>query len=109
MEDTLQSQVKDFLANLTKLQESGGPKFKDVLDKHVVLVTSGGTAVPLEKNTVRQIENFSTGMRGARSAEQFIKAGHPVIFFHRKDSLQPFSVEIQDEWKTWLEAIDRSN
>lgn len=107
MEDTLQSQVKDFLGNLNKLQQE--PKFKDVLDKHVVLVSSGGTAVPLEKNTVRQIENFSTGMRGARSAEQFIKAGHPVIFFHRKDSLQPFSVEIQDEWRTWLEAIDRSN
>lgn len=35
--------------------------------------------------------------------------GHPVIFFHRKDSLQPFSVEIQDEWRTWLEAIDRAN
>ena len=107
MEDTLQSQVKDFLANLSKMQQES--KFKDVLDKHVVLISSGGTAVPLEKNTVRQVENFSTGMRGARSAEQFIKAGHPVIFFHRKDSLQPFSVEIQDEWRTWLEAIDRSN
>ena len=35
--------------------------------------------------------------------------GHPVIFFHRKDSLQPFSVEIQDEWRTWLESIDRAN
>lgn len=48
-------------------------------------------------------------MRGARSAEQFIKAGHAVIFFHRKDSIQPFSVEIQDEWRTWLEAIDIAN
>ena len=35
----------------------------------VVLITSGGTAVPLEKNTVRSIENFSTGGRGAISAE----------------------------------------
>lgn len=35
----------------------------------VVLVTSGGTSVPLEKNTVRSIENFSTGSRGAKSAE----------------------------------------
>lgn len=45
------------------------PQFKDIKDKHVVLVTSGGTSVPLEKNTVRSIENFSTGTRGARSAE----------------------------------------
>jgi len=52
-----------------------------------VLITSGGTSVPLEKNTVRSVENFSTGARGARSAEYFIKAGHPVIFLHRKDSL----------------------
>lgn len=107
MEDTLQNQVKEFLGNLPKMQQQSS--FTDILDKHVVLVSSGGTAVPLEKNTVRQIENFSTGMRGARSAEQFIKAGHAVIFFHRKDSLQPFSVEIQDEWKMWLESIDRAN
>ena len=103
MEDTLQSQLKEYLENIPKLQ------VKDVADKHVVLVSSGGTSVPLEKNTVRSIENFSTGTRGARSAEQFLKAGHPVIFFHRKDSIQPFSVEIQDEWRTWLESIDKSN
>lgn len=35
----------------------------------VVLVTSGGTSVSLEKNSVRTIENFSTGRRGASSAE----------------------------------------
>lgn len=41
------------------------------LDKNrpMILVTSGGTSVPLEKNTVRSIENFSTGKRGAASAE----------------------------------------
>jgi phosphopantothenate-cysteine ligase len=107
MEDSIQGQVKDFLANLTTMQKQAS--FRDVLDKHVVLISSGGTAVPLEKNTVRQIENFSTGMRGARSAEHFVKAGHAVIFFHRKDSIQPFSVEIQDEWRTWLESIDIAN
>ena len=67
MEDTLQNQVKEFLGNLPKMQQQSS--FTDILDKHVVLISSGGTAVPLEKNTVRQIENFSTGMRGARSAE----------------------------------------
>ena len=30
-------------------------------DKVIAFVTSGGTSVPLEKNTVRSIENFSTG------------------------------------------------
>lgn len=36
---------------------------------NIVLVTSGGTAVPLEKQTVRFLDNFSTGNRGALSAE----------------------------------------
>lgn len=38
-------------------------------NRPMVLVTSGGTSVPLEKHTVRSIENFSTGKRGAASAE----------------------------------------
>lgn len=106
-EDSVQQQVKEFVENFSKME--GQPQFKGIKDKHVVLITSGGTKVPLEKNAVRSIENFSKGTRGARSAEQFIKAGFPVIFFHRKNSLQPFSVEIQDEWSTWLESIDRAN
>ena len=87
----------------------GQPQFRGIKERHVVLISSGGTRVPLEKNAVRSVENFSKGTRGARSAEQFIKAGLPVIFFHRKNTLQPFSVEIQDEWSTWLEALDRAN
>jgi phosphopantothenate-cysteine ligase len=35
----------------------------------IVFITSGGTSVKLEKNTVRSLENFSTGGRGRRSAE----------------------------------------
>lgn len=42
---------------------------KNTTCKGVVLITSGGTSVPLEKNTVRSIENFSTGGRGSKSAE----------------------------------------
>jgi phosphopantothenate---cysteine ligase (ATP) len=49
----------------------------------VICVTSGGTSVPLEINTVRSIENFSTGLRGALSAEEFLKKGYFVIFLHR--------------------------
>lgn len=42
---------------------------KMVQDCRVVLVTSGGTVVPLERQTVRFLDNFSTGSRGAFSAE----------------------------------------
>lgn len=37
--------------------------------KDVVLVTSGGTTVPLEKKMIRFLDNFSAGTRGAISAE----------------------------------------
>ncbi|KAF4992416.1 hypothetical protein FGRMN_7161 [Fusarium graminum] len=59
--------------------------------RRVVLVTSGGTTVPLEKQTVRYIDNFSAGTRGATSAEYFLKAGYAVIFLHREFSLLPYS------------------
>jgi len=39
---------------------------------HVVLITGGGTSVPLEKKTVRSIENFSTGGRASRLAEGWL-------------------------------------
>jgi phosphopantothenate-cysteine ligase len=35
----------------------------------IVLVTSGGTTVPLEHNTVRFVDNFSAGTRGSTSVE----------------------------------------
>ncbi|KAF6837019.1 DNA pantothenate metabolism flavoprotein [Colletotrichum plurivorum] len=59
--------------------------------RRIVLVTSGGTTVPLEKQTVRFIDNFSAGTRGATSAEYFLEAGYAVIFLHRQFSLQPYS------------------
>ena len=61
------------------------------LGKPVVLVTSGGTTVPLENNTVRFIDNFSAGTRGATSAEYFLEAGYAVVFLHREFSLLPYS------------------
>lgn len=56
----------------------------------IVLITSGGTSIKLEKNTVRSIENFSTGKRGALCGEEFLKKDYYVIFLHRKGSLLPF-------------------
>ncbi|XP_014217002.1 phosphopantothenate--cysteine ligase [Copidosoma floridanum] len=58
---------------------------------YIVLVTSGGTTVPLEHNTVRFVDNFSAGNRGAISAEYFLDHGYAVIFMHRTKSLEPFS------------------
>jgi hypothetical protein len=51
-------------------------RVQSFLEKHsskpVVLVTSGGTTVPLEKNTVRFIDNFSGGSRGSISTEIYL-------------------------------------
>lgn len=60
-------------------------------DRAVVLITSGGTTVPLENQTVRFIDNFSAGTRGATSAEYFLEASYAVIFLHRQFSLLPYS------------------
>uniref|UniRef100_A0A3Q1GAE7 Phosphopantothenate--cysteine ligase n=1 Tax=Acanthochromis polyacanthus TaxID=80966 RepID=A0A3Q1GAE7_9TELE len=59
--------------------------------RRVVLITSGGTKVPLESRTVRFLDNFSSGRRGAASAEYFIDSGYAVIFLHRHRSLYPYS------------------
>ncbi|KAK3782990.1 hypothetical protein RRG08_058049 [Elysia crispata] len=56
----------------------------------IVLITSGGTTVPLESRTVRFIDNFSIGRRGATSAEYFLKQGYAVLYLYRHRSLQPF-------------------
>ncbi|CAH2353668.1 phosphopantothenate--cysteine ligase Cab2p [[Candida] railenensis] len=76
----IESSVKDFVQ--FHHEQSGKP---------VVLVTSGGTTVPLENNTVRFIDNFSAGTRGATSAEYFLENGYAVIFLHREFSLLPYS------------------
>lgn len=65
--------------------------FHAAAGRRVVLVTSGGTTVPLERQTVRFIDNFSAGTRGATSAEYFLEAGYAVIFLYRQFSLLPYS------------------
>jgi len=62
----------------------------------IALVTSGGTAVDMEENTVRTIENFSTGRRGAISVEHFLKRGYAVIHLWRSGSVSPFARVFQD-------------
>eukprot|EP01127_Copromyxa_protea_P012064 TRINITY_DN3104_c0_g1_i2.p1 TRINITY_DN3104_c0_g1~~TRINITY_DN3104_c0_g1_i2.p1 ORF type:complete len:318 (-),score=64.80 TRINITY_DN3104_c0_g1_i2:55-1008(-) len=59
-------------------------------DQKIAWVTSGGTIVPLEKNMVRFIDNFSGGFRGATSTEYFLQKGYSVVFLHRHKSVMPF-------------------
>lgn len=76
--DTIRSTLNDFVE---RQREKG---------RFVVLITSGGTKVPLESNTVRFLDNFSSGTRGASSAEYFLQEGYAVIFLHRSRSMRPF-------------------
>ncbi|KAL5964884.1 Phosphopantothenate--cysteine ligase CAB2 [Taenia solium] len=76
---------QDFTRRVHDFVEKLGPSCP------IACVTSGGTTAPLELNTVRFIDNFSTGSRGAVSAEYFLKLGYAVIFLHRCHSLTPFT------------------
>ncbi|GMF55048.1 unnamed protein product [Phytophthora fragariaefolia] len=66
-----------------------------VVGKCVAVVTSGGTTVPLERNTVRFLDNFSTGSRGAASVEYLLGLGYAVIYVHRPGSISPFARHVQ--------------
>jgi len=56
----------------------------------IAFITSGGTTVPIERNTVRFIDNFSTGLRGAALCEHFLERGYAVILLHRDGAAMPF-------------------
>ncbi len=71
----------------------------------VVVLTSGGTTVPLERRCVRFIDNFTTGSRGALSAEEFLKRGYAVLFLTRDQSYQPFGMELGDD--TPVEVLNK--
>uniref|UniRef100_A0A7M4F9J9 Uncharacterized protein n=1 Tax=Crocodylus porosus TaxID=8502 RepID=A0A7M4F9J9_CROPO len=50
-----------------------------------------GDAVALEARAVRFLENFSSGRRGAASAERLVRAGYGVCFLHRARSAFPWA------------------
>lgn len=74
--------------------------------RRVVLVTSGGTTVPLENNTVRFIDNFSAGTRGATLAEYFLEQGYAVVFLHREFSLLPYSRHYSHSTNCFLDFME---
>ncbi|XP_054857775.1 trichohyalin-like [Eublepharis macularius] len=73
--------------------------------RRVVLVTSGGTQVPLEARAVRFLENFSSGRRGAASAEQLVEAGYGVCFLHRARSAFPWARALPVHGPALLDAL----
>ena len=77
-------------------------------NRRLVLVTSGGTTVPLESHTVRFIDNFSAGTRGATSAEYFLQSGYAVIFLHRQFSLLPYSRHYSHSTNCFLDFMDEA-
>lgn len=76
--------------------------------RRVALVTSGGTTVPLENQTVRFIDNFSAGTRGATSAEYFLENDYAVIFLHRQFSLLPYSRHYSHSTNCFLDFMTTS-
>lgn len=95
-----EAQAEQFLSHLNKPNDlvTVKQRVQTFCQRHIdhglenskfVLITSGGTSVPLERNTVRFIDNFSRGTRGAASAEKFLKSGYAVIFLHRAQTLEP--------------------
>ena len=65
-------------------------------DAKVALVTSGGTTAPLERRTVRYVDNFSTGNRGAAIAERLTQ-GYRVVYLHRTTCAFPFTRQIEQK------------
>jgi phosphopantothenate---cysteine ligase (ATP) len=64
---------------------------QQVYVRPICLVSSGGTAVDLELNAVRCLDNFSTGLRGAISVEEFLRRGYAVIHLQREGSTSPYA------------------
>ncbi|ETW51206.1 hypothetical protein PFMALIP_00766 [Plasmodium falciparum MaliPS096_E11] len=75
----------------------------------IILITSGGTKVPLEKIEIRNIDNFSTGKRGTLICEYFLKINKKVIFLHRKGSYIPFEYHLKDLAKMENLKVEENN
>ncbi|CAH1176800.1 unnamed protein product [Phaedon cochleariae] len=92
----------DFEDNRTLLKEFCKRHNKG--NTRIVLITSGGTTVPLEHNTVRFVDNFSGGTRGAASAEYFLEHNYAVIYMHRLKSMEPFTRHFSGQ--TFLDMLE---
>ena len=66
-------------------------KVNEERDRFIGVVTSGGTRAALEKRMVRCLENFSTGLRGARITECLLDLRYSVVLLMRRGSLMPYA------------------
>ena len=66
-------------------------------NRPIALVSSGGTAADLELHSVRCLENFSTGVRGATAVEGFLRRGYAVIHLWRQGSASPYARVLAQE------------
>lgn len=55
--------------------------------------------------SVRFLDNFSAGTRGATSAEYFLAAGYAVIFMHRQHSLSPYTRHYSHTTNPFLDLL----
>ncbi|KAL3693370.1 hypothetical protein R1sor_007021 [Riccia sorocarpa] len=105
-QDAISAVVDDFLRPRLLLAATGSAEHLTPKSR-IVVVTSGGTTVPLERQCVRYIDNFSSGHRGAASTEYFLRAGYGVIFLNRRNSTQPFCRALpEDPVLTCFEPVD---
>jgi phosphopantothenate-cysteine ligase len=56
-------------------------------------------------SSVRFLDNFSAGTRGATSAEYFLSQNYAVIFLHRIHSLRPFSRHYSHSLNPFLDLL----
>lgn len=90
----LSGNLPDVEWNVAQLQSFLGTN--KACGRKVAVITSGGTAVLLEKNTVRFIDNFSTGSRGSTCAESLLehREDYCIIFLGRGTAKMPFTRHI---------------
>ena len=108
---TVQMAEMDLVAELPR--PAGAARWAEVMarfaarlgeqGRRVVLITSGGTKVPLEARAVRFLDNFSSGRRGAASAEVFLAAGYGVLFLFGGHSAFPYTHRFPPQ--AWLPAL----
>ncbi len=92
---------KDIPSFLSEFPERKITEIRQALDSFVsehashhrplAIVTSGGTVSYLEVRSVRCLDNFSTGLRGAIAVEEFIQRGYAVIHLWREGSASPYA------------------
>lgn len=111
-----QEQLNAFLDHLTDKASEQEQVRRDRI--RIVVITSGGTSVPLEQNPVRFVSNFSTGARGAKLTEAFLSHNTSgsvdsaesqrtitvVILLHAKSAKLPFRRIVDDASPAALRA-----